>query len=93
MWMDLGGARRRWTPHAGDLLSMPGRYCCQSAVNLDPNKSERRIRYPVGTYLLRSGMNLRDIQALLGHADLQTTAGYLMADQLALEAAPSRLPW
>lgn len=39
------------------------------------------LRHAFATHALRQGANVRDVQDALGHAQLNTTMGYLAADQ------------
>jgi site-specific recombinase XerD len=50
-----------------------------------------RLRHTFATYLIRSGVDVRTVQELLGHADLQTTARYLHSDTRTKQAAVGRL--
>jgi len=45
------------------------------------------LRHSAATGALASGVDVRAVQALLGHADLQTTAGYLHASDKRRKAA------
>ena len=53
-------------------------------AGIDTNLHPHLLRHTFATDLLKSGMNLRSLQTLLGHADLQTTEIYT-------HVAPKRL--
>lgn len=50
------------------------------------------LRRSIATHLVRAGVSVKAVQALLGHASLSTTAIYVAVDREDLRAAVERLP-
>lgn len=52
------------------------------ATRLDiPNLSPHKLRHSFATYLLKANVNIREVQELLGHTNLNTTMKYLHNDK------------
>jgi integrase/recombinase XerD len=54
--------------------------------------SIHRLRHSYGTRLLRAGVNIRRVQTLMRHANLETTAIYTAVDENELKSAIDLLP-
>jgi site-specific recombinase XerD len=50
-----------------------------------------KLRHTFATHLIRTGTDVRTVQELLGHADIQTTARYLHSDTRTKQVAVGRL--
>ena len=65
----------------------------RKAVKFHKNVSPQILRHTFCTLMLRNGVNLRDIQLLVGHSDISTTAKfYLGCDEKQLKGAVDKHP-
>lgn len=73
-------------------LNASCRAACKAA-GLDKRVTMHTLRHTFATHLLESGVDIRIIQVLLGHAHLSTTARYTRVATTTLQKTQSPLEW
>lgn len=87
-WLFPGADRTR--PMGPKTIYLACRGAAQAASILKP-VHPHSLRHAFATHLLEAGVNLRTIQLLLGHANLETTARYLHVADVAVRSTSSPL--
>ncbi|MCJ7750578.1 MAG: tyrosine-type recombinase/integrase, partial [Armatimonadetes bacterium] len=87
----LFGSRVGGHPIAGRVIGRMLRKVLEEAGLDQQGITPHRLRHTFATRLIRNGVDVRTVQELLGHADLQTTARYLHSDTRTKQAAVGTL--
>lgn len=97
----LGERRSGWVFPAERRRKGPGHLSARYAQALVPAVAERagisrritphKLRHSYATTLLQRGADIRQVQELLGHSDLETTSIYLHCDTSRLKGVVDRL--
>jgi len=87
-WLFPGSDPHR--PISTKAIFLACRHATQIA-GIDKPVHPHSFRHAFATHLLEAGVNLRSIQLLLGHANLETTARYLHVVDVAIRSTPSPL--
>lgn len=98
--------RAYWKQYRPDTILFPGRrsdrpistrhvyrVCVDVArvAGITKHTTPHSLRHSFATHMLEHGANILDLQAILGHASLKSTAHYLHVSSKSLRAAPSPL--
>ena len=98
--------RAYWKQYRPDTILFPGRrsdrpistrhvyrVCVDAArvAGITKHTTPHSLRHSFATHMLEHGANILDLQAILGHASLKSTAHYLHVSSKSLRAAPSPL--
>nr|WP_279391819.1 tyrosine-type recombinase/integrase [Shimia aestuarii] len=59
-------------------------------LDIEPHLTPHRFRHSAATLLIEEGIDIRTVQALLGHASLRTTEIYMRVSNYALRRAMER---
>jgi integrase/recombinase XerD len=90
-WLFPGG---RWHTSTRPITTKVAWQACQQAARragLEKKVHPHILRHCFATHLLEAGADLRRIQILLGHSDLEETTIYLHVSKQHLNATPSPL--
>jgi integrase/recombinase XerD len=87
-WLFPGADRARPVGPKSVYLACRG---AAQAAGISKPVHPHSLRHAFATHLLEAGTNLRTIQILLGHANLETTARYLQVADVAVRSTPSPL--
>ena len=82
-----------WKGHPihGRCINRMLKIVIQKAGLGDQGITPHKLRHTFATHLIRNGADVRTVQGLLGHADIQTTARYLHSDTRTKQAAVGKL--
>jgi integrase/recombinase XerD len=91
VWLFPGGVWHTSSQHIHDKVVWIAVKTAAERAGLKKNVHPHTLRHCFATHLLEAGADLRTIQLLLGHSDLEETTIYLHVSTRQLHATPSPL--